>query len=296
MGIHVTFIEHNFSVGSVAALASQSTIKSTLSAALAVFSTIDAAINKVTSALLFSKGVQAITSSYLALLKQNSASTLTKMNVTFNKKGGSADIPALLPVNLGGISQPTTSSTSSTTVESLAKGGAAVAALTDLSAAFGNAKPPVTTSVPPVVTTSQNFPLVASINDPFNSIPVATLSNPTAQAVSVTQLTKEVDDLTAQTAAIIGVIEANNGALELFDTILSLRQAIVNIQAVLVAGIQASKVALNVYVTPRIMSIREVCFQNGLALSRTEDVLNLNPSLLSVNLIAKGTMLMVPSS
>lgn len=296
MGIHVTFIEHNFSIGSIPALASQSTIKSALSAALTVFSVIDAAINKVVAAQLFIKSVQAITSSYLALFKSNSASTLAKLNVTFNKKGGSADIPALLPVNLGGISQPTTVSTPSTTVGSLAKGGAAVTAITQLSAAFGNVLPAVTTAIPPAVTTSQNFPLVASINDPYNSIPVSTLSSPTAQAVSVTQLTKEVDDLTTQVAAIIAVIESNNGALELFDTIISLRQAIVNIQAVLVAGIAASKATLNVYVTPRIMSIREVCFQNGIPLSRTEDIFNLNPSLLSVNFIDKGTMIMVPSS
>ena len=135
------------------------------------------------------------------------------MDLTFNKKGGPADIPSLLPVNLGGISAPTSASTSATTVDSLAKGGAAVAAIASLSAAFGNVKPAVTTSVPPAVTTSQNFPVVASINDPFNSIPVGTLSNPAAQAVSVTQLTQEVADLTAQTAAIIAVIEANNGAL-----------------------------------------------------------------------------------
>ena len=44
------------------------------------------------------------------------------------------------------------------------------------------------------------------------------------------------------------------------------------------------------------MSIREVCFQNGIDLSRTEDILTLNTFLLSVNYIEKGTMLMVPSS
>lgn len=299
MGIHVVFAEHNFGIGSISALSTQSTLKSALSGALKVFGVVDTAINKVVGAQLLVKGVRSVVSSYMALFKTNAADVLTKLNVSFNKNSGSTDIPSLLPVNLGGVSLPpqSTATNSSSSVSSLAiGGGVAVGAIDSLSAAFGGALPPITTSAPLPNVSSQNFPLVSSINDPFNSTPVQQLQSPTTQALSTTQLTKEVSDLTGQVGAIISVIESNGGSLELFDTILSLRQSIVDIQAVLVAGVAASRAALSVYVTPRLMSIREVCFLNGLTLDRGSDVLALNPSLESVNFIQANTQLMLPSS
>ena len=91
MGIHVTFTEHNFSILGPNDLQSpaKSSIKSALSNVLGVFAKFDAVINKVNGAILFAKGVQAITTSYVALLKQNSASDHHKDGPHLQQEGRS---------------------------------------------------------------------------------------------------------------------------------------------------------------------------------------------------------------
>lgn len=274
LGLHVTFIEHTFNLSAAADLGSKNGLKAALSLALGVFSTINAAINKVNASLLLVKGIKSLINSYLAVYSSASASTLTKMNLTFNAKDGSADIPGLLPVNLGGTSTATTST------------GQAVGS--------GTSAGGTVTSAPSSVSTS-NFPVVASINDPLNGVPVATLTNPTALAVAVTQLKAEVADLTTQASVILKAIEDNGAALELFDVTIGIRQTIAQIQNVLRVGIATSSANLIAYKTPRLMSLREVCFVNKLSPDRVQDVGQLNLGLLSTNYIPAGTVIMVPS-
>lgn len=139
-----------------------------------------------------------------------------------------------------------------------------------------------------------NFVVVRSVSDPFNNIPVELLSETAQTAIAVSQLSKQITDLRVQAAVAIQAINDNGGALEFFDQILDIRQSIVLIQDVFEAGIASSNAQIIDYETPQVMSLREVAFANGIPVNRVEELDLLNPSLLSVNYIAKGTMLKVP--
>ncbi len=92
----------------------------------------------------------------------------------------------------------------------------------------------------------------------------------------------------------IEATELGQGTLIFYDVLLMLKQSAIAMQNVLELGIQTSKNTVVSYVTPRDMSVREVCFANGLPPDNSYDVEVLNPDLLSLNLIVKGTVIQVP--
>lgn len=139
-----------------------------------------------------------------------------------------------------------------------------------------------------------NFLVVRSVSDPFNNVPVNALSTETVQALAVVQIQKQILDLRVQAANIINELNVNGGALDFFDDILSIRQSVVSIQDVFEAGVSTSNARIIDYTTPRLMSIREVAFANGIDVNRVQEIDILNPELLSVNFIDKGTILKVP--
>lgn len=275
--LRLVFIEHNFTIGDIRQL-TDSSVKAALAAAMAVFKAIDRAINTIEGAQLLARGVKNLIKSYLAVFKTDSAKSLTLMNMTFNAKGSSADIPALLPVNLGGSGTSTSASGLPTSGNPLAN-----AASTGTPTGGGSA-----------IVSDQNFVVVQSVSDPFNGVPVELLSNNTILAVAVSELTKQVQNLRAQTATIIQAIYDGGAALELNDTVMEMRQSIVLIQDVLEKGVASSNARIIDYELPRLMSLREVCFANGIPVSRVQELDVLNPSLLSVNYIAAGTIVKVP--
>ena len=65
-------------------------------------------------------------------------------------------------------------------------------------------------------------------------------------------------------------------------------------QEVLQAGIASSRARLNTYTLPRLMSVREVAFANGLTPNEGEEIEIMNPALESANYIPKGTVLKIP--
>lgn len=93
----------------------------------------------------------------------------------------------------------------------------------------------------------------------------------------------------------IAATEAGQGSLIFYDQILLLKQSIVSITNVLNLGLQSSNNQIINYMTPRDMSVREVCFANGLRPDSSYDVEILNPGLLSMNMIPKGTLVQVPT-
>jgi hypothetical protein len=278
MELRLTFIEHNFTIGDVRALSDDS-VKGALAAALAVFKAIDKAITTVEGAQLLARGLKNLVKSYLAVFKLNSAKTLTLMNQTFNAKGGSADIPSLLPVNLGGTSTATD-----------ATGGPAAGSA--LAAATANAS----NESGATIVSDGNFIVVRSVSDPFNGVPVDQLSGNALLATAVPQLAKQVQALRDQVALIITTISNAGAALELFDTVLDMRQSVVLIQEVLEKGVASSNVRVVDYTTPRVMSLREVAFANNIDVNRVEELDILNPQLLSVNHIESGVVVKVPNS
>lgn len=284
VGIHITFVEHNFTVGDIRQVDSSS-LKKALAATLEIFGIIDTVFAKVEGALLLTRGLKNLLKTYLGTYKQDNALVASQINTTFNSKGSSNDIPSLLPVNLGGTGTATSDS------GRLASGSTRTGSR----------------SLPSVASQDQ-FIVVRSVSDPFNGVPVLDLAPSTVQAIAVQQLTKNVQALRDQAATIIqtinnataaparGVAPGASPALELFDAVDSIRQTALIMQKALETGVATSNVAIIDYTTPRLMSLREVAFANAIDPERVRELDILNPSLLSVNYIEKGTVLKVPIS
>lgn len=143
-------------------------------------------------------------------------------------------------------------------------------------------------------TDSDEFPGAIAPSDPFNSVPISTST--ATGALTIEQLQQSVNDRRAELAAIIASIinGAPDAALEFHDTIVDLRCIANFLQDALERGAESSRGKIVDYVTPWDMSIREVAFQNGISVEEIDRIDQLNPSLLSVNLIVKGTTIKVP--
>lgn len=310
VSLRITFTEHNFSVGSINLL-NDASVKSALTQALEVFKIIDRAIARVEAAVLFARGVKNLINSFLAVYKRDQAVTLTRMNMTFNTKGGSTDIPALLPVNLGGSGIATSAiggASSGTVIGQGTAGGGGTGGGGGgtggggsgggtggggTSGGGGSGGSGINGSS---IVSDENFVVVRSVSDPFNGIPVADLTSTTAIAIAITELAKETQNLRDQATTIIKAINDNGGALELYDTVIELRQTTILTQAVLEKGTASSNARILNYTVPRTMSLREVAFNNGISPNRVEELDILNPSLLSINFIEKGVVLRVPAA
>jgi hypothetical protein len=233
-----------------------STTKGAIAKALAIFQKIDNAIVTLRGLVLFANNVKSAIETLLAQYKTKNAIALQKMNRTFNNNT-SSDIPSLLPTNLGGTG---------------AVGG--------------------------------TFPTVTSPSDPFASVPVADLKPGASAPSTVEELAKIVNQLREDVGAIIEKIETSpvvtgagtSGALAMYDDIVALKQTAVLMQAVLETGIASSQARTINYTTPRLQTIREVAYANGLKPDDGDRIALLNPSLLSLNFIAKGTVLKIPMS
>ncbi len=254
----LTFIEHNFSIASSTREFQDRSVKSALADALAAFGKIDALIAKVQGAVIFINTLKNNINNLLNVFKGNYGRTLTGLNVTFNGGAGSADIPGLLPVNNGGTGTGTGDSG-----------------------------------------TVDQFPVSGSPSDPFANVPINQLSSTAVTALATEQLTKQVNQRREELDEIIQLLSVNgpdgSGALEFYDDILELKAIAITLQEVLERGVASSKSKVIEYRVPRIMSLREVAFANGLEVDRVVELDILNPTLDSTNYIAKDTLIKVPT-
>ncbi len=146
-----------------------------------------------------------------------------------------------------------------------------------------------------------NFTTVISPSDPFAQVPVADLTGDSS-TVAVPQLEKETNKLREDLDVLIDNMENASvpgdpnfiGALEFYDEILGLKETAVLMQDVLEKGISSSQSRILKYTLPRIMSIREVAYANGLSPNDGDQIESLNPGLLSMNYIEQGTVLKIP--
>lgn len=144
-----------------------------------------------------------------------------------------------------------------------------------------------------------NFPTVAGPTDPYANVPAELVSQTAANALAIQQIIKDMNNLRKEIEALIALIESGaggRGSLFLHDDIQNLKKAAVLMQDVLDKGIASSQSQIIEYRVPRIMSIREVAFANGISVDLVNEIDLLNPGLLSVNLIAKDTVVKVPIS
>lgn len=252
--LNVTFIEHNFSVGDLSRLQDTS-VKSRLADALKAFKKLDELITNIENTTLFLRGVKNYLNSLVELFKKDTGLILTALNVTFNLGASSGS-----SVDIPGLLPTNDGGTRN---------------------ADGTLE-------------SDNFVVVRSVSDPFNAVPQELLTDTTTQALAVQQLKKQIEKLRSDAGVIISAISSNGGDLAFFDDIINLRETIILIQDAFEAGAVSSNAAVIDYITPRVMSLREVAFVNNVSVERVQELDILNPALLSTNYIEAGTLLKVP--
>lgn len=142
-----------------------------------------------------------------------------------------------------------------------------------------------------------------SPNDPFANVTLSEIQSQQSPVLASLQAADRVIALrvyltnlilTLENLAVNGVLKS--GSLEFYDDILVLKQSGVAVQQVLELGLQSSNATIKNYTTPRLMSVREVCFLNGLSVDRSFEVEQLNPDSLSMNFLEKGSILKVPTA
>ena len=139
---------------------------------------------------------------------------------------------------------------------------------------------------------SNNYPVGGTLS----SVP-PTIFSTTSSAVAANNISKQVNLAYSQAGTAISAIEAQGvNALQLHDTVVSIRQTLVLLQAAFDAGIASSQVIVTQYITPRLMSIREVAFANDLSPNDYGNIVILNQGLLSVNYIPQGTQIQIPTN
>jgi len=143
--------------------------------------------------------------------------------------------------------------------------------------------------------------VASSPNNAFSGTGSVNASQGSSQLTAALASQQAVDMVSALRTTLessIEQIEASEngqGALIYFDQILLLKQSANSMQSVLELGLQTSSNTVITYKTPRDMSVREVCFANGLTPDNSYDIEVLNPDLLSLNLIPMGTIVQVPT-
>ena len=275
--LRLHMIEHNFSVAK--ANVSKKTVKSSLSGAVKALQAVARAIETVRAAVLLAVNLRRTIEAKIAAFQAFVQGFLVDANATFNT-GSSTDLPGILPVNQGGLAAPTTTrNTSSTT----------------LTANIGG------TSITPsgYIRVGTRFTTVIAPTDPFANLPAELLSAVAREAVAVLQLTQRVDIARQQANEIVGDIESaqgGDGATMLYDVVQTIIQMAVSCQEVLQSGITSSRSRIVTYTVPRLMSVREVAFANGLTPNDGEQIEIMNPTLESANYIPRGTVLKIPVS
>lgn len=183
-------------------------------------------------------------------------------------------------------------------------GGQYVTALSQLNRTFNPVGAAFIPGLAPVVAGQSNqvFNVATTFTDVFSGTSTLTGSQSTeSQNLTAALATQQAIDMVKTTRVFlesaieqIEATEFGQGTLIFYDTILMLKQSAVALQEVLELGIQTSNNTIITYVTPRDMSVREVCFANGLSPDNSYDVEVLNPDLDSMNLMFKGTIVQVP--
>lgn len=172
------------------------------------------------------------------------------------------------------------------------------ATLVSMNTTFNNGTSSDIPGLLPVNNSATAFPTAFDPNDPFAGLLPQQLVNKQSIALAALQAIDLVIALRNQLTALILLMEAaerGQGSLIYYDEILSLKQSSLAIQSTLELGLQSSNATVKKYRVPVLMSLREVCFANNIAVDRAYELEQLNPDILSANYIPADTILQVPS-
>lgn len=137
----------------------------------------------------------------------------------------------------------------------------------------------------------------ASDNFQVASDAISELSSTTIEILANAQIEKQLNSNRLGLAATIAQMESGlngEGSLEFYDSILDLKRSARLLQIAYQRGLAASQPRIVQFRVPRLMTIREVAFANGVSLDSVTDIEALNRELPSVNYIEKDTVVRVP--
>jgi DNA circularisation protein N-terminus len=138
---------------------------------------------------------------------------------------------------------------------------------------------------------SNSVTIAVSPNDPLQNLPADVLTPELQQALAIDTIEKQVGNSRLQVADIIDQMKSSadgQGALIFYSNIIDLRVTANELLLTFEAGKKSSRSRVIDYVTPQVMSVREIAFANGLSPDEGSQIALLNPSLESVNLVPKG--------
>lgn len=282
--LNLRLVEHNFDLASYGTIRIDKNFKSALGDLAKAFQFVNAMIQKVQALTNFVNSVVAVATGLIEDFQDILALATANINSVFNDSSNT-DIPTITPVNLGGLLEVSTTGT--TASQAVAR---------------------VATNIATV--TNDVFSIVTRVNDPLLQIPVDQLSASTAIALAAQTVQKQVNDardaaeaaiaylssIAPNTSNVDTSVQTVDGSIVFYEEIMQIKRIVVALQAAFELGLQQNNARIIEYTTPRIMSIREVAFENNISLDKTTDIDILNPELLSVNCIPKNTVLKVPSA
>lgn len=302
--LRITFVEHNFTLAEYGKPITTKNFKSLLSDVLRVFTAIQNAVNKVKAAQNLFNSIK----NQIELLYQEYQTaygeTAVSINSVFNK-GESFDIPALLPVNKGGVFAQDGSLISERFPSALNPGDPYrdVPITTIQAAIAANA----------ALFASQQFDTVGDlegVTDPEQTAALVGLQSIAAASTAIAAIVVQnkinstrllADNLILSLAAIkfnfprlaeLGT--DSDGALEYNNEILDLKRSAILLQDAYELGSEAAQIGIKRITLEKSISIRELAFAYGLDPERSLEIDLLNPELQSTNLIAAGTEVFVP--
>jgi len=303
--VHVRFEEHNFESIQFDSMAigNIKTPKSALQSMIAAIQGIAAAIAAVQQIKGALTAVVADIKAKLVDLYNFAVNLATDAAASFGLTG--FDIGAILPINIGGVLAPFSVNATAGGVNPVASFGSS--ASTAKTAGVSG----LATTTGGFVRVSTRFTTVSAPADPFANLPIELLGDIARDAIQLTQLSRrsetmremaneilsdsDVATTELQRSSVASTGRAASAAQALTTTKLAALEACSSMADVLRSGSTNGRPSIIEYTTPRTMSIREAAFENGLSPQDGNDIVTLNPSLVSANWIEKGTVLKVPA-
>jgi hypothetical protein len=86
----------------------------------------------------------------------------------------------------------------------------------------------------------------------------------------------------------------SDGSLEFYNEILDIKRGLILMQQAYEQGAAQAQIGIRRYTTPRLMSVREIAFDNDIDPERSIEIDILNPDLESLNYIESGLEILVP--
>lgn len=295
--LKITFTEHNFTLASYGKIANVKNFKSRLSDLLGVFNAISKAITKVRAAINLLNSIKATIEQAYESFQAAFLETTVSMNQVFNR-GASTDIPSLVPVNQGGVLKPdgtlaTTNFPSAVNPDDpfrnvpVAQLQAAIAARQAL---FASQQYESTGALDG--TTGEGFQTLANLSAAVAAIVVQNQIN--SCRVLADQLIKTLEAARFNAPALEPLGTDSDGSLEFYNEILDVKRSVILLQEAYELGSAQAQAGVRRYVVPRLMSVREAAFLNGLDPERAVEIDLLNPELESLNHLEPGTEVLVP--